>query len=85
MQIMVSMELKCEIILCLCNADGAGTTYREQHRQAQRPQLSDLAPKVDILLLTNIILVHAKAALVHKVSATQELFSTISCISKAAL
>ena len=68
---MVSKKLKSEIILCLGNADCAGTTGLEPHwATPETPILGPIhrAPKIEVLWLTNMILVHAQVALVHKLS-----------------
>ena len=70
-RIMVSKKLKSEIIPCLGNADCAGTTGCEPHRATpETPILGPIhrAPKIEVLWLTNMILVHAQVALVHKLS-----------------
>ncbi len=72
---MVFMQLRSEIIPCLCNMDGTWITCCEQHWAGPKaPMLgpSDWAPKEEVLLLTNIILVHEKAAFVHKVCGSNE-------------
>ena len=67
-------------MLCLGNADGAGTAAREVKRREphratpETPILGPThrAPKVEVLRLTNMILVHANAAIVHKVDGAHE-------------
>ena len=62
-------------MLRLGNADGARTTASEPHRAA--PETSILGPthraqKIEVLLLTNMIFVHAQLASVHKVGGAHE-------------
>ena len=73
--IMVSKKLKSEIIPCLGNADCAGATGRKPHQATpETPILGTIhrAPKIEVLWLTNMIRVHAHAALVHKLSGAHE-------------
>ena len=74
---MVSMKRKCEIFPRVSNADGARTTAREPHPAITEtpilgPTHRALAPKVEVLRLTNMILVHENAAIVHKVGGVHE-------------
>ena len=72
---MVSMKLKNKIFLRLGDADCAGTTGREPHRATpETPILVPIhrAPKIEVLRLANMIRVHAKAAIVHKLGGAHE-------------
>ncbi len=58
-----------EITLRLGNADGARTTAQEQHRATPETLIlgpTHRAPKMEVIRLTNKILVHANTAIVHK-------------------
>ena len=62
-------------MLCLGNADCAGTTGREPHRATPETPIlgpTHRAPKIEVLWLTHIICVHAHAALVHKLGGAHE-------------
>ena len=72
---MVSMKLKNKIFLRLGDADCAGTTGREPHRATpETPILSSIhrAPKIEVLRLANMVRIHAKAAIVHKLGGAHE-------------
>ncbi len=72
----------------LIDADGAGTTGREAHLASPEIPIlgtTDRAPEVEIFRLTNMVLIHAQAAIVHKAMALMKTSLTISCISNAAL
>jgi len=72
---MVSKKLEREIMLCLGNADCAGTTGREPHRATpETPILGPIhrAPKIEVLRLTHMTGVHAQAAIVHKLGGAHE-------------
>ena len=62
-------------MLCLGNADFAGTTGREPHRATpETPILGPIyrAPKIEVLRLTHMIRVHAQAAVMHKLGGAHE-------------
>ena len=62
-------------MLCLGNADCAGTTGRKPHRATPETPIlgpTHRAPKIEVLWLTNMIRVHAQVALVHKLSGAHE-------------
>ena len=68
----VAMKLQNEIIPRLGDADGAGTTGREAHRAPPDTPIlgtTNRAPEVQILRFTNVVWLHYRAALVHKISA----------------
>ena len=72
---MVSKKLEREIMLCLGNADCAGTTGREPHRATPETPIlgpTHRAPKIEVLRLANMIRVHAKTAIVHKLGGAHE-------------
>ncbi len=69
------MQVKREIILCLCNADGLRTTCSEQHWASPKASIlgsADRAPKVEVLQLVNMILIREQVALVHNISGAHE-------------
>ena len=56
-------------MLCLGNADCAGTTGRKPHRTTPETPIlgpTHRAPKIEVLRLTHMVRVHAQAAMVHK-------------------
>ena len=60
---------------CLGNADCAGATGREPHRATPETPIlgpTHRAPKIEVLLLTNMIRVHAQVALMHKLGGAHE-------------
>ena len=62
-------------MLCLGNADCAGTTGREPHRATPETPIlgpAHRAPKIEVLWLTHMVLVHALVALVHKLGDAHE-------------
>ena len=62
-------------MLCLGNADCAGTTGREPHRATPETPIlgpAHRAPKIEVLWLTHMIRVHAQAAMVHKLGGAHE-------------
>ena len=59
---MIAPNFECQIIALLGNADTATTTARETHGLG----LQSEAPQVEVLRLTNTILVHQQSALVHE-------------------
>ena len=62
-------------MLCLGNADCAGTTGRKPHRATPETPIlgpTHRAPKIEVLRLTHMIRVHAQAAMVHKLGGAHE-------------
>ena len=84
--IMVSMKLNSEINLRLDHSDGGRETAREPHWATPKTQIpgpTHLASKVEVLWLTDKILVHANAAIVHKVGgALVEILNNVMHIHK---
>jgi len=69
LQTMLAMKLQNQIIPRLSDADGAGTTGREAHRAPPDTPIlgtTNRAPEVEIPRLTNMVLIHAQAAIVHE-------------------
>ena len=71
------MKLKNKIFLRLGDVDCAGTTGREPERATLETPIMILvpihrAPKIEVLRLANMIRVHAKTALVHKLGGAHE-------------
>ena len=76
---MLAMKLQNQIIPRLGDADGAGTTGREAHRAPPDTPIlgtTNRAPEVEIPRLTNMVLIHAQAAIVNT-AARAKTFSTI--------
>ena len=72
---MISVKLKDKIFLRLGNADCASTTGREPERATPETPILVLihrAPKIEVLRLANMIRVHAKTAIVHKLGGAHE-------------
>jgi len=63
---MLAMKLQNQIIPRLGDADGAGTTGRAAHWDTPIPGTTNRAPEVEIPQLTNMVLIHAQAAIVHE-------------------
>ncbi len=85
---MLAIKLQNIIISRLGDADGAGTAGREAHRASPETPIlgtTDRTPEVEILRLINMVLIHAQVAMVHKLGGANKIFSTVSCISYAAL
>ncbi len=65
---MLAMKLQIQIIPRLGDADGAGTTGHEAHPASPETPIrgtTNRAPEVEILRLTNMVLIHAQAAILH--------------------
>ncbi len=59
----------------LGDADGAGSTGREAHRASPDTPIlgtTNQAPEVEIPRLTNMVLIHAQAAIVHELGGARE-------------
>ena len=72
---MLAIKLQNLIIPHLGDADGAGTTGRKAHWASPKTPIlgtTDRAPEVEILLLTNMVLIHVQAAIVHKLGGAHE-------------
>ena len=62
-------------MLCLGNADCAGTTGRKPHRATPETPIlgpTHRTPKIEVLRLTHMIRVHAQAAVMHKLGGAHE-------------
>ena len=69
-RIMHSDCFKLKGLLCLCNAYTSVASARIMHRTRILPEslrLSDQAPEVQVLRFTNVVWLHYRAALVHKI------------------
>ncbi len=68
--IMHSDRFKLKGLLCLCNAYTCVASARVTHRSRVLParlRLPDQAPEIQVLRFTNVVWLHYRAALVHKI------------------
>ncbi len=66
---MLAIKLQNQIHPRLGDVDGAGTTGREVHLASPKTPILGTtyqAPEVEIIQLTNMVLIHAQAAIMHK-------------------
>ncbi len=80
---MHSDRFKLKGLLCLCNAYTSVASARVTHRTRVLParlRLSDQAPEMQALWFTNVVWLHYRAALVHKIFGVSVNVITISWV-----